>query len=90
MPRAREWNEKKLTSFHKEGRGSGEGKNYIPWIKVSEFGSLGWSSKDLGWKTARRHDVFSENELNFFYLLEWADCVWQNKSAADGSIKIQR
>lgn len=75
MPRTGEWNAKKLTSFQKEGRGTGEGKNYIPWIKVGEFGSVGWSSKDLGWKTARRHDVFSENELDFFYLLEWSDHV---------------
>jgi|APHig6443717817_1056837.scaffolds.fasta_scaffold14398_3 NAD dependent epimerase/dehydratase family enzyme len=34
---------KKVNNFISQGRGQGEGAQYIPWIKVGDFSSLGRS-----------------------------------------------
>jgi len=66
---------KSIEAKLKEGRGLGEGKNYVPWLKVHEVPSKGLSFMILGWKTKRVHHLLSLNERSYFYLAEWEDDV---------------
>lgn len=59
----------------KEGRGSGTGSAYIPWIRVHEVPSIGKSSIRSSWRTEREHHFLSLLEAMYFYLLEWDDSV---------------
>jgi len=59
----------------KKGRGSGEGSNYQPWISIHDFPSHGTVARIKGWKTNRVHHFLSKYELQYFFLLEWADTV---------------
>lgn len=69
------WNENKFNKYLKEGRGQGTGQDYKPWITIQDFPSKGRSSRTPGWKSQRVHHFFSDNELRYFYLLEWSDNV---------------
>lgn len=69
------WNKLKYEKYIKEGRGMGEGSDYIPWIKIYDFSSKGTISRVLGWKSHRVHHLMSNNELMYFYQLEWNDNV---------------
>ena len=76
MPRRKiVWNENKFKRYIKEGRGKGEGKNYIPWIKTREVPSKGRRGRPTGWKTGRLHHFLSDHESRYFYTLEWVDAV---------------
>ncbi|WP_394884242.1 TnsA endonuclease N-terminal domain-containing protein [Clostridium butyricum] len=70
-----EWNEDKFKRYMNEGRGQGEGSNYKPWKYISDFSSLGRSSRINGWKSNRVYHLFSDIESRFFYLMEWEDQV---------------
>lgn len=59
----------------KEGRGTGIGSEYKPWIKIQDVPSLGRSTRLKGIKTGRQHEFLSDMEKNYFYLLEYIDCV---------------
>ncbi|MBU3098083.1 MULTISPECIES: TnsA endonuclease N-terminal domain-containing protein [Clostridium] len=59
----------------KEGRGSGKGDTYKPWIKIQDVPSLGRSSRIRGIKTGRQHELLSDMERNYFYILEYSDKV---------------
>jgi hypothetical protein len=59
----------------KEGRGSGSGIDYIPWIKIQDFGSKGRVTRVKGIKTLRQHELFSDLERNYFYYLDFSDNV---------------
>ncbi|MBX4263778.1 TnsA endonuclease N-terminal domain-containing protein [Clostridium estertheticum] len=59
----------------KEGRGSGKGDRYKPWIKIQDVPSLGRSSRIRGIKTRRQHELLSDMERNYFYFLEYSDKV---------------
>lgn len=72
---SRMWNESIYRKYISEGRGQGSGNNYTPWIKVQDFSSNGMVSRVCGNKTGRIHHLMSNNELNFFYLLDWSDDV---------------
>jgi len=63
------------TKYVNEGRGQGEGKDYKPWIRVQDFASHGTVSRIYSAKTNRVHHLLSNNELYYFYLLEWSDRV---------------
>lgn len=63
-------NEKKILKYIKEGRGSGIKENYIPWIKVQDFSSLGRATRVKGYKSNRVHHFMSDLETRYFYLLE--------------------
>ncbi|MDI7743463.1 TnsA endonuclease N-terminal domain-containing protein [Lysinibacillus fusiformis] len=67
--------EERIEKRYKEGRGSGELSNYIPWIFTHEIPSDGRVHKPLGWKTNRIHHLLSDLELTYFYYLEWSDKV---------------
>lgn len=59
----------------KEGRGSGKGANYNPWLHIQDVPSQGLSSRIKGWKTGRVHHLLSEMETSYFYVLEWSTKV---------------
>ena len=65
----------KLEKYIKEGRGSGAGKDYRPWIGVGDYSSRGRSHRILGWKSRRIHHFLSDHEKRVFLILEWADCI---------------
>ena len=54
-----------------EKRGSGIGKDYKPWLKIHEFGSRGLTSRPLGWKTKRVHQLMSNLEYYTFLNLQY-------------------
>lgn len=59
----------------KEGRGTGLGPEYRPWLKIYDVPSLGRSHRLRGIKTGRVHHFLSDIEVNLFYLLDWHDAV---------------
>lgn len=59
----------------KEGRGSGAGKEYIPWIKIQDVPSAGRVTRAKGIKTNRQHEFLSDMERDYFYFLEFSDDV---------------
>lgn len=65
--RARKW--------LKEGRGSGSGKDYRPWLTVRDLPSQGRSHRLWGHLTQRTHHLLSDIELATFFLLEWKPTV---------------
>ncbi|MFF3102614.1 TnsA endonuclease N-terminal domain-containing protein [Viridibacillus arvi] len=73
--RKNEWTEEKIARYIKEGRGSGELSAYKPWLTNQDFASSGRTHRLKGWKTNRMHQLFSDIERNYFYLLEWTNQV---------------
>lgn len=69
------WSEKTIEKRYKEGRGSGEGINYKPWLDVDDVPSEGLSNRPKGWKTQRDHDLLSNLELYAFFIFEWSDSI---------------
>ncbi|NFL38788.1 heteromeric transposase endonuclease subunit TnsA [Clostridium botulinum] len=59
----------------KEGYGKGMGSDYKPWIKIQDVPSLGRVTRVKGMKTGRQHDLLSDMERNYFYILEYCDDV---------------
>lgn len=59
----------------KEGYGQGIGKEYKPWLTIQDVPSKGRATRVHGIKIDRQHDVFSDKERNYLYILEFADCV---------------
>ena len=59
----------------KEGRGTGIGEYYKPWIKIQEVPSKGRSTRVKGVKVKRQYELLSDMERDFFYLLEFSDDV---------------
>lgn len=69
------FDEDKITRFHKEGRGTGCGAAYKPWLTVRDVPSSGRSHRPHGLKTGRVHHLLSDIEHDLFLLLDWADSV---------------
>ena len=65
------WTSDKYNRFIKEGRGQGEGINYKPFWRITDFPTYGRASRILGYKTGRIHHFFSDIEKNFFLLLDF-------------------
>lgn len=61
----------KTQKWIKEGRGSGRGKEYKPWLTVRDVASSGRSHRIFGHKSQRTHHLLSDLELAVFLLLEW-------------------
>lgn len=70
-----DWNQNKFEKFLREGRGKGHGKDYKPWLTTQDVPSTGRRSRVPDWKTGRLHHTLSDNEIDYLYLLEWADNV---------------
>lgn len=66
---------KDIERMIKEGRGNGIGKAYIPWITIQDVASLGRVTRVKGVKTGRQHELLSDMERNYFYLLEFSNDV---------------
>lgn len=73
--RKREITEAKIDRFIKEGRGQGTGKDYIPWLRVQDVPSEGRATRGVGWTTGRRHELLSDIERDYCYLLDYSDDV---------------
>lgn len=58
-----------------EGYGTGVGSTYKPWIKIQDVPSLGRVTRIKGIKTKRQHELLSDMERNYFYILEFSDKV---------------
>ena len=71
MGRYIKWTEKKILELSKEGRGTGTGADYKPWLDVRSFSSLGRSRRVFSPKTGRVHHLFSDIEYRLFIALEW-------------------
>lgn len=65
----------KVEKWIKEGRGSGIGADYKPWLNIQDVSSLGRSTRLKGIKTKRQHEFLSDLERNYFYLTEYSDLV---------------
>lgn len=59
----------------KEGRGKGNGANYLPWLTTSEVSSVGTCSNPIDWKTGRTVELLSQGEAYFWHILRWNDSV---------------
>ena len=64
------WSYNTLTRFHREGRGTGDGADYKPWITTHDFPSKGKVVRILGNKTGRIHHLMSQLEKQFFLILD--------------------
>jgi hypothetical protein len=69
------WNQSVFEKYLREGRGRGDGPGYTPWIRIQDFASKGVVSRVKGRKTGRVHHLMSNNELAYFYFLDWSDNV---------------
>lgn len=65
----------KVEKWIKEGRGSGIGSEYKPWLNIQDVSSLGRSTRLKGIKTNRQHEFLSDLERNYFYLTEYSDFI---------------
>lgn len=67
--------EAKIAQYLAEGRGSGSGPEYKPFLRVQDVPSLGRRSRILGRKTARLHHLLSDLETSAFFQADWQDDV---------------
>lgn len=67
--------EASITRNLKEGRGTGLGADYRPWLNTYDVPSMGRSHRLRGIKTGRIHHFLSDIEVGLFYLLDWHDSV---------------
>lgn len=51
-------------------RGYGEGLNYKPWLRVSDFSGKGFDGRIRGLKFGRIHQLFSKKEMEIFYIFD--------------------
>lgn len=80
------WTNEKLNKWLKEGRGQGEGKDYIPWMKISDFSSIGRATRIFGVKIPRIFHLQSDNQLRCFLIFEWS--ALPSNSEADNQTAI--
>ena len=59
----------------REGRGTGTGAAYKPWIKIRELNSIGTASNVIDWKHGRQMELLSQAEVWWYYVLRWDDNV---------------
>ena len=71
----RVWNADIHKKYVREGRGRGCGVGYTPWVRIQDFASRGVVSRVKGMTTGRVHHLMSNNELAYFYILDWSDNV---------------
>ena len=57
----------------KNGRGTGTGVEYKPWIKIRELNSKGTASNIIDWKNGRQIELLSQAEVWWYYVLRWDD-----------------
>jgi hypothetical protein len=57
----------------KQGRGTGSGATYKPYIQAREFNSLGTTSNPIDWETGRTMELLSQGEAKLWHILHWDD-----------------
>lgn len=67
--------EQKQEKWIKEGRGTGVGKEYKPWLTIQDVSSDGRATRLRGIKTERQHELLSDLERSYLYIVEYANCV---------------
>ena len=67
--------EAKIAKFLAQGRGSGDGAGYLPFLKVRDVPSLGRRSRIFGRTTGRLHHLMSDLETSAFLHVDWQDDV---------------
>lgn len=67
--------EKRIAKLRKEGRGSGIGAEYVPWIKVADFSSRGRVHRRHSHKIGRAVHLLSDIEEDVFLKFEADDAV---------------
>jgi len=60
------YNIQRIEHYLKEGRGQGRGKDYKPWLQIQDLPSRGLTTRIKGWKTGRKHHLFSKLETSVF------------------------
>ncbi len=73
--RKRGFTDNKYERKLKEGRGSGHGKEYKPWLTIQDVPSNGRSTRIKGITTGRQHDFLSDMERNYFLIVEYSKQV---------------
>ena len=58
-----------------DGRGSGTGSQYKPWLTIHDVPSIGECHRIEGVKIARDHHLLSNPERDYFLILEYSDAV---------------
>jgi len=58
-----------------EGRGTGTGASYNPWLHVQDVPSEGRAWRIRGWKTGRDHHLLSDHEHDYFLIVDWSQKV---------------
>ena len=69
------WNASVYEKYVRDGRGCGSGSGYSPWVRIQDFASQGIVSRVKSRTTGRVHHLKSNNELAYFYILDWSDKV---------------
>ena len=67
--------EARIAKLQKQGRGTGHGRDYQPWIKIQDLSSRGRVHRIVGEKTGRIHHLLSDHELDVFLMLDWSQRV---------------
>lgn len=67
--------EKIIKNRLKEGRGSGNGSEFKPYLTVRDVPSTGFVHRIMGWHTNRVHHFLSNLELYYFYIQQWKNVV---------------
>lgn len=64
------FDEKKVQQYIADGRGTGSGADYQPWLQYHDLSSIGRSHRVPGYKTQRVHHLFSDGEWKCFLTLQ--------------------
>lgn len=64
-----------IEQWIKQGRGTGIGVDYKPWLKIQDVSSKERSTRLKGIKTNRQHEFLSDLECNYFYLTEYSNYI---------------
>lgn len=62
--------EKRIAKLRKEGRGTGHGRSYVPWIKIHDFSSKGRVHRCISAKSGRVVHLMSDGESDLFLQLD--------------------
>jgi len=65
--------EKKIQKYLKEGRGTGSGEDFIPWVSIHDFPSIGRVHRIFGLKIPREYHFMSDGEAGYFDECDWDD-----------------
>src|SRR3712207_6023293 len=71
--------EASIEKWIKEGRGKGDGAEYMPWLNVWDVASKGRCHQITGWRHGRVHHLLSDLEAHVFFTYEWSRRVIEIK-----------